>query len=96
MTSYFGASQICLFYTRHKNVSFFPKNLCVDIECPDIHVKYFFLIFLLFKMGVSNNKFICTWESNWISGDIRTSQWIKLCIVKVREFQMGTSEFYPC
>ena len=40
MKTHFGAPEV--FFFTHVTKMFFCKNLCVNIECPDIHPKFLF------------------------------------------------------
>jgi hypothetical protein len=39
--------QKILYYMGHKKCSFLPENLCTNIECLDVPVKFYFRFFFL-------------------------------------------------
>jgi hypothetical protein len=55
---------------------FVIKNLCANIECPDINGKFIFRIFWHIKLGflcIFYNRFIYTWEPKHLLRQIWTT-----------------------
>jgi hypothetical protein len=48
--SCFEHKKLSFFARDTINVFFFCKNLCINIECQDVHAQFYFRIFSYFKM----------------------------------------------
>jgi hypothetical protein len=56
---------IFVFLPMPHKMFFVVKNLCANIECPDLHAKFIFIIFWHLKfvfLCIFYNRFIYTWE----------------------------------